>query len=445
MKKIIISAIIILSVLPLWSQNILISQVDTNNLLFKGKIDIYFSMTGIETAGLSPEDFTIREETMGDLEITALKKGADKDAGIDFILLIDNSGSMYEESYQGSRRIAQAKLALSSFLENIDESRDRVGVYAFNTMLEEIAPLGTKVPDIHRRLSAIEQPEAGMAYTELYNSLGEVARLFPGKAGRRAVIVLSDGENYSLFQHGGREHEEWGKTVISPEEIVQTYQETGITLDGINISDKVDTRLAGICGESGGSFHDVRSTDAISNVYTDIKQRITDEYMITVKAPPLPGSRGRIKLSYKDGHDSRDLLVPVLFGGASDLSIIVSILLLLFGLAGLGAVYYIPFEKPVKSAQIQSLESNQRTILNEGATIIGASRDADYTIAGNPGIDSEHATIVHDKQAGTFTLVSNRAVRVNNRKVKNRELTPGDVIQIEGSTIIFDAPDATKV
>jgi hypothetical protein len=117
---------------------------------------------------------------------------------------------------------------------------------------------------------------------------------------------------------------------------------------------------------------------------------------------------------------------------------------MLIGLAGIGVLYFIPFEKPVKNAQIQSLESNQRTILNNDVTVIGASTGADYTIAGNPGIDAEHATIVHNAETDVFTLVSQRAVRVNNKKVKNRTLTPGDVIRIEGATIIFDAPETSK-
>ena len=60
----------------------------------------------------------------------------------------------------------------------------------------------------------------------------------------------------------------------------------------------------------------------------------------------------------------------------------------------------------VKTALIQSLGSNRKTILKEGATVIGASRDADMTIAGNPGIDAMHATILHDEKTGVYTLIS---------------------------------------
>jgi len=262
---------------------------------------------------------------------------------------------MYEESYEGSQRITQAKLALGSFLDQVDDSKDRVAVYSFNTMLKELAPFGTDIPDIHRSLSSIEEPGPGMSYTELYHSLKDVTKAFPRSSGRRAVIVLSDGENYSLFEYADTEHEEWGDTLIDPDEIVHSYYEAGITIDGINLSDDMDANLADICRESGGKFHDVRTTEAISGVYSDVREKITNEYQITVKAPPMQSSSGEIEIQYKGSQDSRILVVPTLFGGVSDLPVLIPLIILLCGLAGAGLLYYIPFEKPVKSAQIRAL------------------------------------------------------------------------------------------
>jgi len=445
MKKKLLTLLLSVFVLPLWAQNIQISQIDANNLLFKGTIDIYFSLTGSPYDKTSSEDFTVHEKNTGELAINELKKEPGKNAGIDFILLIDNSGSMYDESYQGSRRINQAKLALSSFLDQLEKSGDRAAVYSFNTSLEQVAAFGTDIPELRRSLSAIKQPASGEAYTELYNSLTEVSKSFPLTSGRRAVILLSDGQNYSVYQQGGEENMKWGKKISTPEDIIQTYLQAGITLDGINISDSKDPRLDELCGSSGGRLHEVRSTEAISNVYTEIRERITNEYMIRVTAPPLSGSIGEIEIVYKNSKDSRVLLFPVLFGGSSRLPVQITLLVLLPGLGAIVVLYLLPFERPVKKAQIQSMETNQKTILNEEATVIGAGSNAHYTIAGNPGIDAEHATIVHDEATGVFTLISSKTVRVNNRKAKERVLTPGDVIRIEGSTIIFDAPEKTGI
>lgn len=441
MKKLIITLILLFAATITWAEDLRISQIDTNSLMFRGEIDIYFSIPGINPASFNENSLSVSEASIGELEIISFERKPNETTPIDFILLIDNSGSMYEESFKGTRRIDQAKIALESFLDQIEESGDNAAVYTFNTGFQIIADLGTHIPDIRRRLSSISRPDSGEAYTELYNSLTVAAAGFPKASGRRAVIVLSDGENYSTTEHGMGTNETWGVNIAQPDEIITAYHEAGVTLDGINISEDMDQSLETICSESGGKFHDVRSTEEISSVYSEIRTKIMNEYMITVTAPPLKNNIGEIKLSRGNESDSRLLMVPMLFGGASDTSAIILFLLLAAATLIIAALYIIPFEKPVKNAQIQSLETSQKTILNEGTTIIGASRDAHFTLAGNAGVEPEHATIVQDENSGEFTLVSKKPVRVNNRKVKTKKLTAGDVIRIEGSTIIFDTPD----
>lgn len=437
MKKYLVILLILTAAAPLFSQSIEISQIDTNRMLLKGDIDIYFRAAGNPAV----EDFTVKESSLGELEIKSFSTTPNKDSGIDYLLLLDNSGSMYDESYQGSKRITQAKLAINSFIDQIDESKDRTAVYAFNTGLEKIADFNSAPAEIRRNLASLKQPASEQAYTELYNSLTEITSLFPKDGGRRAVIVLSDGENFSIYEKIGKVHPVWGTDTATPEEVISAFQKTGLSLDGINISDSRDASLEQICSEAGGHFHDVRSTDELRAVYADIREKILSEYRLTVAAPPFRANTGEIIVEYNGSSDSGVVLIPLLFGGAADGQLVVTLIILFAGLAGLAVLYLISFEKPVKEAQLQALGAGQKTILNEGATIIGASKEADYTIAGNPGIDARHATILHDEATDVYTLVSDKAVHVNNRKVKTRKLRPGDVIRIEGSTVIFDKPE----
>ncbi|WP_041401640.1 FHA domain-containing protein [Salinispira pacifica] len=80
--------------------------------------------------------------------------------------------------------------------------------------------------------------------------------------------------------------------------------------------------------------------------------------------------------------------------------------------------------------------------LQQDATVIGSSRKADLTIAGEPGIQGEHATIQRGEDG--FTLVSEQPVWVNNRKTARRKLEAGDVIRMEGTTLVFDE-DMTRM
>ena len=431
MRKLLFTALLLICALSLWAEDLRISQVDTNSLLFRGIIDIYFSLPGAENA--AEEDFSVSEKSIGELDILSFEHGPNLKEPISFILLIDNSGSMYDETFNGVRRIDQAKTALSSFLDQIERSGDRAAVYTFNSGYSETAPLGTDFSDIRRRLSLITQPDPDQAYTELYSALAETSSKFPKTAGRRAVIVLSDGEDFPV-ERG-----------TDPGDIVRAYHETGITMDGISISDEKDPALESLCAESGGRLYDVRSTAEINSVYKSIREKIQNEYRIRIAAPPLMSSTGELSLKWNNKSDSRILMIPMLFGGPSGVAVAVLLVILLVAAAALAVLFIIPFDKPVKTAQIQGLDSNRKTIISGDATVIGASRDADFTVANGAGIDPEHATIVHDKKSDTYTLVSRKPVRVNNNKVKTRKLTPGDVIRIEGSTIIFDAPDSTLV
>ena len=445
MKKLLFAALMLTIITASWAEDLRISQIDTNALMFRGEIDIYFSLPGRDNTSVKADDFSVFEKTLGELEIVSLDSTPNEDEPINFILLIDNSGSMYDESFNGVKRIEQAKSALGSFLDRIEESGDRAAVYTFNSGYREIAPLGTDFSAIRRRLSLITRPEADQAYTELYNALIDTASMFPKTAGRRSVIVLSDGENYSMIENSGGKTGYWNGRTLLPDEVIREYHERGVTLDGISISDDKDRALDGLCSGSGGKLYDARSTEAINNVYSGIREKILDEFRIRVVAPPLIDNTGEISLNWENQSDSRLLMVPLLFGGSTGTSIPVLLVILLVSAAALGVLFIIPFDKPAKSPQIQSLDSGQKTIISSVTTIIGADRNADFTITNSAGVDPEHATIVQDEQTGAYTLVSKKPVRVNNRKVKTRKLNAGDVIRIEGSTIIFDEPDSTIV
>jgi hypothetical protein len=76
--------------------------------------------------------------------------------------------------------------------------------------------------------------------------------------------------------------------------------------------------------------------------------------------------------------------------------------------------------------------------LGSAKTVIGGSRKADLTIAGAPGVQGEHATVLFDPKTRSYTIVGGGDITVNNRPVKSRRLEAGDVIDVGGATIVFD-------
>jgi pSer/pThr/pTyr-binding forkhead associated (FHA) protein len=77
-------------------------------------------------------------------------------------------------------------------------------------------------------------------------------------------------------------------------------------------------------------------------------------------------------------------------------------------------------------------------------TVIGADTTADITIAGNAGLEKSPVTIVKDPDTGKFTILSENAVLVNNRRVTRKGLESGDVINFNGTIAVFDDAEPGK-
>ena len=76
--------------------------------------------------------------------------------------------------------------------------------------------------------------------------------------------------------------------------------------------------------------------------------------------------------------------------------------------------------------------------LENKQTVIGGSNNADLTIVGNPNVKEQHATVVFDAKKKAYTVAGAGDLSVNNQPVKTRVLEPGDVIDVGGTTIVFD-------
>ena len=72
-------------------------------------------------------------------------------------------------------------------------------------------------------------------------------------------------------------------------------------------------------------------------------------------------------------------------------------------------------------------------------TLIGRNPNTDITLL-DEGISREHALVVFDEEAATFTiedLQSTNGTRVNGKRVRSAQLSPGDEIQIGHTRFTF--------
>ena len=105
---------------------------------------------------------------------------------ISVVLLLDKSGSMEGE------KMMHAKDGVINFVKAL-KSTDEVLVVAFSESIDALGTFGLSAPTIER---AVKQVEA-VSGTRLYDAVREGAREIatPGRKDKRALVVLSDGED----------------------------------------------------------------------------------------------------------------------------------------------------------------------------------------------------------------------------------------------------------
>jgi VWFA-related protein len=109
----------------------------------------------------------------------------DRSSPITLAVLVDVSGSM-----QIGSKLAYARQVLKQLLADLQEGRDEVGLFTFDSVLREDHPFTPFPKIIDAELSTVEP----FGTTSLYDAIAETARRLDGRqAPRRAIVVLTDG------------------------------------------------------------------------------------------------------------------------------------------------------------------------------------------------------------------------------------------------------------
>jgi Ca-activated chloride channel family protein len=281
--------------------------------------------------------------------------------------------------------------------------------------------------------------------------------------GRKVLIVLSDGENYPYTRYEEEPHPDYGTHVFEYQEPIEVMQREGISVFAIHFARERDEHLSDIARETGGRVYDARNESELASVYSDIRRRVLEEYYLTYRASMSPADRTYVRVRFDrdaapvagetasaetdafqaDATATRYYYSTTILGKPGDgfnwlyLLALPGAVLLWFGLAQLR------FRNRRRDANLELLGEGARTRvtgLSGAQTVIGASEDADVTIAGQPSVQSRHATVVRDEKKGSYTVVGEAPIRVNNRPVSKKELEPGDVISVGDATVVFDGP-----
>lgn len=443
-----------------YSDSVNITQINNSALLLNQAVEVYTSVTdnrGVPVPSLTVENFSVYESSADypevEREIIDFKQGINMLDGINLLLVIDNSGSMYwnadgtvqDSADESVWRITYAKNAIKSLIDKIKNPKDRIAFLSFNASIGSVVELTKDNVRIEQAVGAVSKPGEGQGFTELFETLYASASYLENTGGRKIIILLSDGEDYPKEDNPAFPERH------GLDGAIEILQKVNISVFTIGLSSGADKKvLERIANETGGASYSVYNPEEISELYSLIRNQVLNEYLITFRAGTEPAEMKNVRIEYVNGSASagalRDYYSSTMFGIPQDelnwlIFLAIPLAILLFFLLSL-----IKFDKSVAAPTLDLLtvdgkKKKQTFTIVEGKSqiTIGGTRSSDMTIMGDPKLTAVEATIVK-KPSGEFTIAGD-GIKVNNRTVKTRVLKSGDLITVGATTIVFDSGD----
>lgn len=217
---------------------------------------------------LALEDFLLEED--GKVQSIAQVANADH-TPLDLALMVDLTGSL-RTRFELQRRTA------GLFLREIIRAGDAVSVFS---IAEHRAVALSRTEDVNSALRVLDSLECTQQMTPLYDSVVFVVRHLRGQsppASRRALIVLSDGEdNWS-------EHYDLAgalREIQQADLVVYAINPSGNSIRLNRISVKGQANLMSLAAPTGGEAFLVDSETDLRAVFRRISVELGDQYLLS--------------------------------------------------------------------------------------------------------------------------------------------------------------------
>lgn len=236
-------------------------------------VELYTSVTdkkGRPVEGLTKDDFRVFEDGT-EQKIQRFERVRDQPiyAGI----MIDASLSMVEE-------LDQAEGAALKFFERVLEPRDRAAVFVFADVPQLKVPLTNSIEILAGGLAGVEAE----GETALYDAIVESVYYFAGIRGKRALILLTDGQD--------------SNSRATFAETLDFARRSGIAIYSIGIDlaqrdVEVKRVLQRLARETGGAFFFTDRVSQLDRIYQQIEEELRTQYLIGYQSTQLDESSFR--------------------------------------------------------------------------------------------------------------------------------------------------------
>lgn len=265
------------------------------------KVNIYLSALdadGNAISGLTKDDFRVSEDAR-QVELDGVSRSSNLPIGI--LILIDTSGSM-----QG-KPIQEARSSAAAFISSLGEN-DQIAVASFNENLNvhsEFEKDRTRAVNLINQIDAVNLASTCL-YDALYSTVQKTATL---ESGRRALILLTDGQDYKADNTC---------SVHTLDDVINLASQgsTRVPIHTIGLGTDVDQNsLQRLSSMSGGLYHFAPDANQLKGIFETLTNQLRSEYVLTYESSSTPGAHGvlvEMKYNNEVTQDSRNFSLPSL-------------------------------------------------------------------------------------------------------------------------------------
>jgi len=184
-----------------------------------------------------------------------------------------NAGLVIDTSTSMTRYLRDVRRAAHRFLETVLTERDRAAVITFND-----------APQLQVRFTSDPEVLAGglvglvaEGETALYDTVIYALHYFSGVRGKRAIIVLTDGEDSS--------------STYSFDDAIEFARQTGVAVYiiglGLPSEPMVRSQVNRLAHETGGETYFIDRVEQLSKIYEEIQLELRSQYLIAYQSSQM--------------------------------------------------------------------------------------------------------------------------------------------------------------
>lgn len=234
--------------------NLIINQIDAGSCPQVDAIVSVLDDQGNPVAGLTEANFSLEEDGIQETFTVDTPSGGGSSLAVSLVL--DSSGSLSNSD------VVNIKAASNAFIDLLAPN-DRVAVYDFDSNVLLLQDYTTNHNAAHTAVNTLDNS----GFTALFDAIVEAANHSLTVGGRKALIVMTDGEDTA--------------SSADQQQAIAAAQAAGVPVFTIGFGNANDQVLEDIANATGGIFFDGATSADLQTIFNLIGQTLNSQFILS--------------------------------------------------------------------------------------------------------------------------------------------------------------------